>query len=109
MTPWLIIVFALCRAVDGDSLVCDGQRVRLRHLDAPEMHGPNRELAQAAKDRMALLVADGRVVCSVTEPARDRYGRLLGDCRNSQGVDLSRAMLDAGLAVPYEGGRRVPY
>ena len=105
MTP-LIIACVLAISIDGDTIRCDHERIRLVHIDSAELHGTNPALAQAAKQHLATLI-DGRIVtCAVAK--RDRYGRMLGDC-DAGGVNLSRAMLDAGLAVPYEGGKRVPF
>ena len=105
MTP-LIFICAAFMAVDGDTIRCGRERVRLLHIDAAEMHGPNPTLALAAKRELARLIGGRRVVCAVAK--RDRYGRMLGDCE-AGGVNLSQAMLDAGLAVPYDGGKRVPF
>ena len=105
MTP-LIFICAAFMAIDGDTIKGCGERVRLMHIDAAEMHGPNPALAQAAKNDLARLIDGRRVVCAVAR--RDRYGRMLGDCQAGS-VNLSQAMLDAGLAVPYDGGKRKPF
>ena len=105
MTPFLFICATLA-SVDGDTAKGCGERVRLMHIDSAELRGPNPALAQAAKNELARLIDGRRVVCAVAK--RDRYGRMLGDCEVG-GVNLSRAMLDAGLAVPYKGGKRVSF
>ncbi|WP_374597932.1 thermonuclease family protein [Sphingosinicella sp.] len=95
---------------DGDSLRCQGERVRLVGIDAPEMAesprckdarrfrsdcDPGR--AAASRDFLRALTR-GEVRCTVT--GRDAYGRALARCV-SDGVDLNRAMLRAGMARRY--------
>lgn len=96
-----------CRTVDGDTLRCGAERVRVVGLDAPELHGRcPREIrqARAAKDRLAELVAGG---VTLRTRGRDRYRRLLAVVRDRQGRDVAAVMIREGLARPYDGrGRR---
>ena len=96
-----------CQVVDGDTLRCGAQRVRVIGLDAPEMRGQcPREVrrARAAKDRLAELVAEG---VTLRTRGRDRYRRLLAVVRDRQGRDVAAVMIREGLARPYDGrGRR---
>ncbi len=100
------------RVTDGDTvnLVCDGSahRVRLLGLDTPELFSPRcpAERAAGVQARSALLrlVAAGPVT-SVRFQGTDRYGRDLARV-SVAGRDLSQAMIDLGLALPYAGGRR---
>lgn len=87
-------------AVDGDTIKCDGERVRLERIDTPERHEAG---FQEAKDHMALLIRGKEVRCRVRK--RDRYGRLLGECRTDQTPSLCDEMLALGLAEIY---RRKP-
>lgn len=97
------------RVVDGDTLVQDGRRIRLRDMDAPELDqtcrgadgAPYRcgELARAA---LRQLVEAGPVTCDVT--GQDRYGRALARCAVGA-VDLGRDLVLRGLAVSYGGYR----
>ena len=87
--------------VDGDTFRCDGQRVRLVGIDAPEMPGhcrPGRRCVDgdphAAKDYLSSITRT-RVECA--SEGTDKYGRTLGRCK-ADGVDLSCAMLEAGHA-----------
>lgn len=95
----LLYVFALCTAIDGDTLRCGDERVRLARIDTPE----KREVGfQQAKDAMRLLVAGKAVRCVVKR--REKYGRLLGECSTADTPSLSDTMLERGLAERY--GRR---
>ena len=95
--------------------------VRLAGVDAPETRGAcarERELAQRAQDFVASHLALGRDPGG--DPGRDkkpsvqlrevRYGkyarRVVARVETEAGLDLSAALLAAGLAQPYDGGPR---
>jgi endonuclease YncB( thermonuclease family) len=89
---------------DGDSLVMNRERIRLRGIDAPEYHQrcdvDGRSYACGAEARRALvdLIGTNEVICRGWE--RDRYDRLLARCE-AAGRDLGEAMVEAGWAVAY--------
>jgi len=95
--------------VDGDTIRAGGQTVRVMGLDAPELHGRcprETELARAARDRLAQLIAGGVTL----EPhGSDRYRRLLAVVRDARGRDVAQVMVAEGLARPYAGARREPW
>jgi len=99
-----------CRApsiTDGDTFRCDGERVRLTSIDAPEMPGhcrPGRRCTSGnpfSASSYLRSITRGTVECRVLE--YDHYGRAIGRCR-SQGRDLSCAMVRSGNAVARYGG-----
>ena len=98
---------ASCRAIDGDSLVCGRERVRIMGLDAPELRGQCRaetRLARAAHARMQQLVARG---VTIERRGRDRYRRTLAVVRVRGGQDVAAIMIRERLARAYDGrGRR---
>ena len=61
-----------CIAIDGDTLVCNRQKVRLTNVYAAELSEPG---GRAAKRRLQAIVASGEV--TLTPYGQDRYGRLL--------------------------------
>jgi len=61
-----------CIAIDGDTLVCNHQKVRLTNVYAAEMNQPG---GSAAKKKLQALV-QRREVGLVTH-GHDRYGRIL--------------------------------
>ena len=63
-----------CIAVDGDTLVCNHQKVRLTNVYAAEMNQPG---GSAAKKKLQALV-QSREVGLVTH-GHDRYGRILAE------------------------------
>jgi len=96
---------------DGDTFRCDGERVRLTSIDAPEMPGHCREGRTCTPGNPYSAasylhsITRGTVECRVLD--RDVYGRAIGRCR-SRGRDLSCAMIEAGHAVPRYGGLSCP-
>jgi hypothetical protein len=63
-----------CLAVDGDTLVCNRQKVRLTNVYAPEL---NQAGGAAARRKLQALVS-GRNV-ALKPYGYDRYGRILAD------------------------------
>ncbi len=88
-------------AIDGDTLVRSGERMRLLGLDAPELGQTCTVDAlpvpcgRRARDALAALVKDG---VSCRSRSRDGYGRALVTCRTTAG-DLSEQMVALGHAV----------
>jgi endonuclease YncB( thermonuclease family) len=89
---------------DGDTLTLGGERIRLRGIDAPEYNqtcrrdGADYACGRTARQALVGLIGGRAVSCMGWQ--RDRYGRLLGDCRAGD-VDLNRALVAAGWAVAY--------
>ena len=63
-----------CLAIDGDTLVCNHQKVRLTNVYAAEMNQPG---GAGAKKKLQALVQN-REVGLVTH-GHDRYGRILAE------------------------------
>jgi len=108
---------AVAAVLDGDTLrvrarVWLGQEVdtlvRLSGVDAPELHGhcaEERSRAAAARDFLRNRARGGDV--RLVDVTTDKFGgrvraRVLAD----DGTDLGAALVSAGLARPYGGGRR---
>lgn len=88
--------------IDGDTLTCDGQRIRLEGIDAPEMPGHCRTGRSctpgdphAAKDYLE-SISRGLVSCRPIK--KDVYGRTVARCESGS-RDLSCAMIAADHAV----------
>ncbi len=102
------------RVIDGDTIevrarIWLGQtvetRVRLAAIDTPEMRGgcpDSLALAIRARDRVETLVANRAV--TLLDIRYDRYGgRVLARVQTADGIDISAALLESGLAYPYSG------
>jgi endonuclease YncB( thermonuclease family) len=109
---------SLVRVVDGDTLLVDAQPwpaqrirvyVRLRGIDAPELHSrcaDERSAARLARTALAELVEHTETV-QLTRISGDKYyGRVLAEVRTPTGDDLSTLLLSRNLVRPYSGGRR---
>jgi endonuclease YncB( thermonuclease family) len=93
----------MCRAVDGDTIHCGEQRVRVLGLDAPELRGrceAERRLAQAATERLSGLLEQG---VRLDASGQDRFGRTLAVVRDQHGEDVARVLIREGLARAYHG------
>jgi endonuclease YncB( thermonuclease family) len=104
------------RAVDGDTIEVRATvwldlvitaHVRIRGIDAPEVHGKclrERDLAAAATVKLA-QVAAGEVSLSNIE--YDKYGgRVLADVSDKAGHDVGAELRKLGIVRPYDGGER---
>ncbi len=95
------------RASDGDSLVLQGDRVRLLAIDAPELDqicwdavGGEWRCGRAAREELSGRLAAGPVECQ--PQGTDKYGRTLARC-SVAGADLGAHMVTRGLALATEG------
>lgn len=95
--------------IDGDTIQVEGttERIRLYGIDAPES-GQTCETkegarylcgSKSAEHLVSLIGRNGRVSC--VEEDRDRYGRIVADCRVGS-VSLNGAMVSAGWAIQYD-------
>ncbi|MCZ8312355.1 MAG: thermonuclease family protein [Magnetospirillum sp.] len=100
-----------CHAIDGDTIVCSRETIRIENIDAAEMPPHARcaheaDLAIRAKLFIVDRLARGRIeLVRDQKRPRDRYGRTLALVK-VDGVDLGEALIQAGLARPWEGKRR---
>jgi endonuclease YncB( thermonuclease family) len=106
--------------VDGDTIVVRariwlGQEVetsvRLVGADAPELRArcdAERRKAEEARDFLKARL-DGKSVF-LKDVLNDKYGgRVLAEVEDETGQNLSRLLLEKGLARPYGGGHRASW
>ena len=62
-----------CTAMDGATLQCGRERVRVEGLNAPELKAPG---GQQARQRLQQRLQAGEIV--IERRGRDKYGRTLG-------------------------------
>ena len=108
------------RVIDGDTFdarvrIWSGfevhTRVRLRAIDAPELHARcagEYLKAEAARAPLQRLLSAGGVTVSQVGP--DKYrGRIDAAVATRDTSDVSAALLKGGFARRYDGGRREPW
>jgi endonuclease YncB( thermonuclease family) len=92
------------QAIDGDSLMVNGQTIRLQGIDAPEYNqtcqreGAEYRCGRDAAQALRRLLAQGEVICRGFE--YDRYNRLLGTCTVA-GDNIAARLVREGFAVSY--------
>ena len=95
--------------VDGDTFYIEGAKVRIADIDAPETHPPRcpyeAQLGNQATEKLHALLNSGAVTMTSIDRDRDIYGRLLRNV-SVNGADVGEAMVSAGVAREYAGGRR---
>jgi micrococcal nuclease len=96
-------------AFDTLGLGIFAHNVRLVGIDTPEIKGVSqteKDAAARARDYLRTLILDKIVDLEIS--GSDKYGRLLARVKYED-RDISSVMLDAGLAVPYDGGTKKPW
>ena len=105
------------RIIDGDKFQARVQvwpglsvdtKVRLRGIDAPELHircADEYAKAQAARAALETMLAAGGV--TISRVGIDKYGgRVDASVATRDTADVSAALLNGGWARSYDGGRR---
>jgi endonuclease YncB( thermonuclease family) len=107
----------LLRVIDGDTFEARVHlwpgldvttKVRLRGIDAPELHArcaEERVKAQDARTMLAAVVVEGEI--TVLQVALDKYGgRVLADTATPRTADVAQVLRQKGTVRAYAGGRR---
>jgi endonuclease YncB( thermonuclease family) len=115
--PQLAYPAEVLRVIDGDTFEARvrvwrgfeiNTKVRLRAIDAPELHARcAREYlkAEAARAALQTILSAGGVTVSQIGP--DKYrGRIDAAVATRSTADVSAALLKGGWARSYDGGRR---
>lgn len=89
--------------IDGDTLIADGERLRIEGIDAPELSqvckaadGAPYACGEEARRALIALVSGRGFECTGTR--RDRYGRLLVVCKRGLD-DLGEILVRTGSVV----------
>jgi hypothetical protein len=105
MLAWLCPLSGMagerCIAIDGDTLVCNHQKVRLTNVYAAELNEPG---GRAAKRRLQGLVTSGEVALRAF--GQDRYGRTLAEVYvNGKRIEQADIGPRAGRGARWQGDR----
>jgi len=117
LDPGLAYPAEAIRIIDGDTFearvrVWPGldvdTKVRLRNIDAPELHArcaDEHVKAEAARAALEAILAQGSI--TVSHVGVDKYGgRVDALVATRDTVDVSAALLNGGWARSYDGGKR---
>lgn len=108
----------IIRIIDGDTLLVAATPwpqqtmevyVRIRGIDAPEMHSKCAEVRKAGLDARDALekMMSGISIIQLTEIAGDKYfGRILANITLADGRNPAENLLSEGLVRTYDGGRK---
>ncbi len=108
----------ILRVIDGDTLLVEARPwpqqtmevyVRIRGIDAPEMHSKCAAVRRAGVDARQVLeqLTAGSPQVQLTQISGDKYfGRILADVTLTDGTNPAQFMLGEGIAVAYGGGRK---
>ncbi|MBF0108786.1 MAG: thermonuclease family protein [Magnetococcales bacterium] len=102
---------------DGDTLRFDipgthplfgeGIPVRVRGVDTPEIRAKcpeEKRMALEARERVRQLLENAKCI-TLRKTGRDKYFRIVARVV-ADGMDVGEMLIGAGLAVPYDGGRK---
>ncbi|MFC1549467.1 thermonuclease family protein [Nitrospirota bacterium] len=111
------IVLKVVSVYDGDTFRADldgypdivGKNIgiRVNGIDTPEMRDKNpqvKALAIKAKEYAFKSLTEGKVI-ELRNMKRGKYFRIVADVYVDE-VNLGKALVEAGLAVPYDGGTK---
>lgn len=101
------------RAIDGDTIVLDGETIRIANIDTPEIRhaqcDAERRLGLVAKAELEKLLDSGAITLERGDPAsgrlKDKYGRTLGII-SIDGLDVGETLIGRQLARPWTGKRK---
>ena len=104
----------ILKIVDGDTVdlsidlgfsIITIQRIRLSGLDTPELNSKEekeRQLAVEAKQFVTEWFSNNKnLIIKTTKD--DKYGRMLGEIINENGVSLNKTLIERGYAWDYDG------
>ena len=94
-------------AADGDSFAIGNRKLRLKAIDAPELHqtcmdsdGAIWACGLRARTALIALLAEPGLKCQ--SDLSDRFGRALAICSSNKTNDIGRALVMAGMAMSNE-------
>jgi len=92
--------------IDGDTVIISDTHIRFEGIDAPESiqtcnaaNGKPWPCGSRATRELRNLIRGREIACE--EKALDRYRRVLGICKLSDGTDINAWMVRQGWAVAY--------
>ena len=107
--PEAVVAAYEIEVIDGDTIRIGTDRYRLKGFDTPETFRAEcyeeEEMGDQATDLLQRLIATEDGLGLSVDARPDKFGRKLADAFVGDQL-LSEIMIEAGLAVPYHGGKR---
>jgi endonuclease YncB( thermonuclease family) len=102
-----VLLSCALQVIDGDTLKCDDERIRIENIDAPETtYRAHCEyeitLGKAAAWEAMELISKAKEARIVRNARKDYYGRTLAFIE-LDGRDLGESLIKAGYAQPWAG------
>lgn len=98
---------------------------RLAGIDTPEMHGSTKDVAMHARDTLVNMISSrpltvprlsrkeirkhlsiNKKIVTILCDDHDKYGRVLVNIVDQYGCNINKALIDCGVAKPYDGGKK---
>jgi micrococcal nuclease len=77
-------------------------KIRLSHIDAPELRGAERPEGLKAKQRLVELVLGKEITLITQKDKQEKYGRWLGEFfLPGDDISVNQRLLQEGFGVPY--------
>jgi len=111
-------LYRIKKLVDGDTFWlddgCDGVKIRLIGIDAPEsknMFGKIKEepFGKEAAKYLERLVDGKKIRVQFDVDSKDKYGRTLAYCYTDDGIFLNKKMVEEGMAMIMTVPKNVKY
>jgi endonuclease YncB( thermonuclease family) len=94
-----------CRIIDGDTVIWNNKKIRLKGIDAPDIkqicsdsRKKDIECGKIAKHKLEEIIGDNELKCYIETNAR--YIGDLGYCY-TEGININREMVKRGYAIAY--------
>ena len=105
----ILLATVLCSMLaitDGDTFVCNDEKIRVLGLDAPETFfarcDAEYRLGKVAKRRLEQIIGGANL--EIRRNGKDRYGRTLAQIV-ADGTDVAEVMITEGLARPCKNAK----
>ncbi|MCH9845482.1 MAG: thermonuclease family protein [Alphaproteobacteria bacterium] len=107
----------IIRIIDGDTFEANiaifpkqivTNRIRLRHIDAPELKGAchnEKQLANNAKTYLQKILPMGSAI-RLNDVSYDSFGRVLATVSHQTYGDIGALLMQQNLAIPYQRGKK---
>ncbi|MCH9844170.1 MAG: thermonuclease family protein [Alphaproteobacteria bacterium] len=106
----------IIRIIDGDTFEANiaifpkqiaTHKIRLRHIDTPELKGAchnEKQLANKAKIYLQTILPQGSAI-RLNDVSYDNFGRVLATVSHKKHGDIGALLMQQNFAIPYQKGK----